>query len=220
MGADRNMVEVPMPKRRRAQGKADKSKKSKAAKADPKVLAPAEEDSSVSGRASAQEVTVAIAKSDDDNEDVKDQPKNDKAANSEKPKNDYAANSGKYPEGLTYNPGYCNICQADRALKSPDRSFPMSNGNKWTCGYLQETVQSVNPASDYAPEAQMCVDAKIQAQLGGCECESGNALDLLFDFSSDFLKKDDVESSASDTAVTVTLGLGSLFLLVFAYFLI
>merc|ERR1711907_865873 len=84
--ADRNMVEVPMPKRRRAQEKADKSKKSKAAKADPKVLAPAEEDSSVSGRASAQEVTVAIAKSDDDNEDVKDQPKNDKAANSEKPK--------------------------------------------------------------------------------------------------------------------------------------
>merc|ERR1711907_575738 len=170
--------------------------------------------------ASAQEVTVAIAKSDDDNEDVKDQPKNDKAANSEKPKNDYAANSGKYPEGLTYNPGYCNICQADRALKSPDRSFTMSNGNKWTCGYLQETVQSVNPASDYAPEAQMCVDAKIQAQLGGCECESGNALDLLFDSSSDFLKKDDGESSASGAAATATPGLGGLLLLVSAYFLI
>merc|ERR1712113_210487 len=97
----------------------------------------------------------------------------------------------------------------------------MSNGNKWTCGYLQETVQSVNPASDYAPEAQMCVDAKIQAQLGGCECESsGNALDLLFDSSSDFLKKDDGESSASGTAVTATSGLGGLLLLVSAYFLI
>jgi hypothetical protein len=68
----------------------------------------------------------------------------------------------------------CNICrdspagQATRTLADPNASFIM-NGETWTCGYLQETVQDVNPYSGAAGEARWCGLAQLWAETN-CPC--------------------------------------------------
>lgn len=81
----------------------------------------------------------------------------------------------QYPDGKTFKPGYCNVCRDTpnpnvewRNLGNPDQSFDM-NGDRWTCGYLQETVQDVNPYNGAPGEARMCAIAQHFAEKN-CEC--------------------------------------------------
>jgi len=82
----------------------------------------------------------------------------------------------QYPAGKTFKPGYCNVCRdapnkdvAWRNLANPGESFTM-NGEKWTCGYLQDTVQDVNPYAGGAPgEARWCGLAQHFAEQH-CSC--------------------------------------------------
>lgn len=67
-----------------------------------------------------------------------------------------------YPAGKTFKPGFCNVCRdspnndvAWRNLVNPSQSFQME-GESWTCGYLQDTVQDVNPYQGSAGEARWC----------------------------------------------------------------
>jgi hypothetical protein len=68
----------------------------------------------------------------------------------------------------------CNVCrdspagQAVRTLADPSQSFVM-NGDTWTCGYLQDTVQDVNPYSGAAGEARWCGLAQLWAE-NNCAC--------------------------------------------------
>lgn len=80
----------------------------------------------------------------------------------------------QYPQGKTFKPGYCNICRdvpggvSWRNLASPGQSFDM-NGESWSCGYLQETVQDVNPYNGAPGEARMCAIAQTFAEAE-CDC--------------------------------------------------
>jgi len=81
----------------------------------------------------------------------------------------------QYPPGKTFKPGYCNICRdapnndvAWRNLANPSQSFDM-NGESWTCGYLQETVQDVNPYNGAPGEGRMCGIAQTFAEKN-CDC--------------------------------------------------
>ena len=67
-------------------------------------------------------------------------------------------------------PVTCDVCGAgdDSTITNPNQSFVMSNGVSWTCGYLQETVQDVNPASLYQNERDMCEKARRLAGLNRC----------------------------------------------------
>lgn len=68
----------------------------------------------------------------------------------------------------------CNVCkdspdgQAARTLANPSQSFQM-NGDTWTCGYLQETVQDVNPYTGAPGEARWCALAQLWAETP-CTC--------------------------------------------------
>jgi hypothetical protein len=85
----------------------------------------------------------------------------------------------QYPDGKTFKPGYCNICrdgpnnsQDWRNLVSPGASFQM-NGDTWTCGYLQDTVQDVNPYNGAPGEARWCALAQTFAE-DHCQCDGPN----------------------------------------------
>lgn len=71
-------------------------------------------------------------------------------------------------------PYSCNICKdtADglpaRELANPSESFVM-NGDTWTCGYLQETVQDVNPYNGAPGERRWCALAQLWAD-SPCTC--------------------------------------------------
>jgi hypothetical protein len=84
-----------------------------------------------------------------------------------------------YPSGKSFKPGYCNICRdvpdqdynnpsQFRVLANPSESFQMS-GKAWSCGYLQDTVQDVNPYSGAAGEARWCGLAQTFAEQS-CTC--------------------------------------------------
>jgi len=80
-----------------------------------------------------------------------------------------------YPDGKTFKPGYCNVCRdapnnsvAWRNLVNPSQSFKM-NGETWTCQYLQDTVQDVNPYNGAAGEARWCTLAQTFAEQH-CTC--------------------------------------------------
>lgn len=68
----------------------------------------------------------------------------------------------------------CNVCrdspsgQQPRTLADPNQSFVM-NGETWTCGYLQDTVQDVNPYSGAPGEARWCALAQLWAE-NNCDC--------------------------------------------------
>ena len=71
-------------------------------------------------------------------------------------------------------PVTCDICAGDDStITNPNKSFTMASGTSWTCSYLQETVQDVNPASLYQSERYMCGKARLQAEGGGC-CSKNN----------------------------------------------
>jgi len=80
-----------------------------------------------------------------------------------------------YPDGKTFKPGYCNVCRdapnndvAWRNLANPSQSFRM-NGETWTCQYLQDTVQDVNPYTGAEGEARWCALAQTFASEN-CSC--------------------------------------------------
>jgi len=68
--------------------------------------------------------------------------------------------------------GYCNVCrlssQGTRYLTNPSQSWQM-NGKRWTCGYLQDTVQDVYPTSNNPTERSWCSLAQIMAE-DKCSC--------------------------------------------------
>lgn len=81
----------------------------------------------------------------------------------------------QYPSGKTFKPGYCNICRdapnnniAWRNLSNPSESFQM-NGETWTCQYLQDTVQDVNPYNGAQGEARWCALAQTFGEEN-CSC--------------------------------------------------
>jgi len=81
----------------------------------------------------------------------------------------------QYPAGKTFKPGYCNVCRDApnnnvewRNLVNPGKSFSM-NGEPWTCGYLQDTVQDVNPYNGADGEARWCALAQTFAE-NHCDC--------------------------------------------------
>lgn len=71
----------------------------------------------------------------------------------------------------------CDIC-VDSDITSASKSFTQASGTTWTCGYLQETVQDVNPASLYQSERYMCGQARLQAEAGGC-CTQNNVSNVV-----------------------------------------
>mmetsp|Transcript_21957 Transcript_21957/g.52264 ORF Transcript_21957/g.52264 Transcript_21957/m.52264 type:complete len:271 (+) Transcript_21957:176-988(+) len=81
----------------------------------------------------------------------------------------------EYPAGKTFKPGYCNVCRDApnnnvewRNLANPSESFQM-NGESWSCQYLQDTVQDVNPYNGAAGEARWCTLAQTFAEEH-CTC--------------------------------------------------
>lgn len=81
----------------------------------------------------------------------------------------------QYPSGKTFKPGYCNICRdapnnnvAWRNIANPSQSFQM-NGENWTCQYLQDTVQDVNPYNGAPGEGRWCALAQTFAE-DHCTC--------------------------------------------------
>lgn len=81
----------------------------------------------------------------------------------------------QYPDGKTFKPGYCNICRdvpngnGWRNLVNPGETIDM-DGETWTCGYLQETVQDVNPYNGAPGEGRMCAIAQTFAEKH-CTCD-------------------------------------------------
>mmetsp|Transcript_25716 Transcript_25716/g.56397 ORF Transcript_25716/g.56397 Transcript_25716/m.56397 type:complete len:276 (-) Transcript_25716:215-1042(-) len=80
-----------------------------------------------------------------------------------------------YPPGKTFKPGFCNVCRdapnpsvAWRNLANPSQTFTM-NGENWSCGYLQDTVQDVDPYNGGAGEARWCALAQTFAN-DYCTC--------------------------------------------------
>jgi len=80
---------------------------------------------------------------------------------------------------VSFKPGYCNVCRdvpgqnvnnpsQFRYLSNPGQSFQM-NGKSWSCQYLQDTVQDVNPYSGAAGEARWCGLAQTFAEQS-CSC--------------------------------------------------
>mmetsp|Transcript_64264 Transcript_64264/g.71974 ORF Transcript_64264/g.71974 Transcript_64264/m.71974 type:complete len:321 (+) Transcript_64264:80-1042(+) len=68
-------------------------------------------------------------------------------------------------------PVTCSICgDANRPILNPTQSFTMNNGITWTCDYLQETVQDVDPNASYENERMMCIQAQLEGKKGGCQC--------------------------------------------------
>lgn len=69
--------------------------------------------------------------------------------------------AAQYPAGQTFKDGYCNVCrdspsgQPSRNLANPSQTFKM-NGENWSCQYLQDTVQDVNPYTGNPGEARWC----------------------------------------------------------------
>jgi len=57
----------------------------------------------------------------------------------------------------------------DRPLLNPSHQFTMPNGIRWTCNYLQETVQDVDE-NGWESERIMCRHAQLQAEGNGCQC--------------------------------------------------
>ncbi len=89
----------------------------------------------------------------------------------------------QYPDGKTFKPGFCNICRDTpnpnkewRNLANPGQSFDM-NGEKWSCGYLQETVQDINPYNGAPGEARMCAIAQTFAN-DFCQCSGPDIGDI------------------------------------------
>jgi hypothetical protein len=78
----------------------------------------------------------------------------------------------------------CNVCQnsddGDRYLANPDQSFVNpASGDTWTCGFLQEAVQDVDPtASGAAGEAYLCSVYQIYAEQY-CTCSGPDVPSLL-----------------------------------------
>jgi len=92
-----------------------------------------------------------------------------------------------YPSGKSFKPGYCNICRdvpgqdysnpsQFRVLANPSESFQMS-GKSWSCGYLQDTVQDVNPYSGAPGEARWCGLAQTFAEQS-CTCSGPSIPDM------------------------------------------
>lgn len=88
-----------------------------------------------------------------------------------------------YPAGKTFKPGFCNVCRdspnpdtAWRNLANPSETFTM-NGENWSCGYLQDTVQDVNPYNGAAGEARWCALAQTFANKY-CTCNGPDIGDL------------------------------------------
>lgn len=80
---------------------------------------------------------------------------------------------------VSFKPGYCNVCRdvpgqnpnspnEFRYLSDPSQSFQM-NGKAWSCQYLQDTVQDVNPYSGAAGEGRWCGLAQTFAEQS-CSC--------------------------------------------------
>lgn len=95
----------------------------------------------------------------------------------------------QYPEGKTFKPGFCNVCRdapnndvAWRNLANPSESFQM-NGETWTCRYLQDTVQDVNPYNGAEGEARWCALAQTFAEQH-CTC-SGPQIPSMNDYVQD-----------------------------------
>jgi len=85
-----------------------------------------------------------------------------------------------YPAGQTFKPGYCNICRDVpgqnprnpsqwRNLVNPSQAFQM-NGEGWTCQYLQDTVQDVDPYTGADGEARWCAMAQMFGE-SECSCD-------------------------------------------------
>lgn len=70
-----------------------------------------------------------------------------------------------YPAGKSYKPGYCNICGADGFMHNPGYTF-QNQGNTWSCGYAQNTVQDVSTTQ--AHTSDWCNKNILVAQMGGC----------------------------------------------------
>lgn len=64
---------------------------------------------------------------------------------------------------------FCPICDAvsDHSYDAKVK-VDVGNGQMWDCGYLQETVQDVDPNSSYQPERHGCRHAQRMAEMGGC----------------------------------------------------
>ena len=77
-----------------------------------------------------------------------------------------------YPAGKSYKPGYCNICGGDGFLFNPSKTFK-NEGNTWSCGYAQNTVQDVSTTQ--AHTLDWCNKNILVAQMGGClsACRGG-----------------------------------------------
>jgi hypothetical protein len=69
---------------------------------------------------------------------------------------------------------FCNSCRDSppntpaRTLADPTQSFTM-NGDQWTCGYLQETVQDVRTQGGASGEARWCFLAQMWCEQF-CTC--------------------------------------------------
>lgn len=77
---------------------------------------------------------------------------------------------------LSPGPYSCNICRdppagtaGTRELINHDKAFTMANGNYWTCGYLQETVQDLQPVGGAPGEATLCATTQYLAWQY-CDC--------------------------------------------------
>lgn len=79
----------------------------------------------------------------------------------------------------TFKPGYCNICRdvpgedpyrptRFRQLTNGQKEF-MMNGKAWTCQFLQDQVQDVNPYTSHEDEARWCGMAQQYAE-SNCDC--------------------------------------------------
>lgn len=88
-----------------------------------------------------------------------------------------------YPAGKTFKPGFCNVCRDTpnpssswRNLANRAQSFQM-NGETWTCGYLQDTVQDINPYNGAGGEARWCALAQTFAN-DYCTCTGPDIGDM------------------------------------------
>jgi hypothetical protein len=78
----------------------------------------------------------------------------------------------------------CNVCQnsdeGDRYLADPSQSFVNpGTGDTWTCGFLQEAMQDVDPTSSGAAgEAYLCSVYQIYAEQY-CTCNGPDVPSLL-----------------------------------------
>lgn len=72
----------------------------------------------------------------------------------------------------------CHICDAvvDKSYNA-DLEVDVGDGEMWTCGYLQETVQDVDPNSLFADEQNLCRHTQLKAERGGC-CSQTMYIDM------------------------------------------